>query len=98
MTEAQLQKAVIDAAHMFGWLVHHVKPARTPDGKYLTRIAGDAGFPDLVLARDGEVFFVELKSAIGRIRPEQKRWAEHLDVIVWRPVDWTDGTITDWLR
>lgn len=108
MTEAQLQKAVIDAAHMFGWLVHHVKPARTPDGKYLTRIAGDAGFPDLVLARNGVVLFVELKSEKGRIRPEQAKWMEVLDggqrieyahhVFVWRPADWTEGIVIETLR
>lgn len=98
-TEAQLQKAVIDAAHTFGWLVHHVKPARTPDGKYLTRIAGDAGFPDLVLARRGEVVFVELKSKVGRVRPQQKVWFEALpEVLVWRPEQWQDGTIIERLR
>lgn len=98
MTEAQLQAAVIDAAHMFGWLVHHVKPARTPDGKWLTRIQGDAGFPDLVLARAGEVLFVELKSATGRVRPEQSTWLDHLGGLVWRPEDWTSGAIVEALR
>lgn len=98
-TEAQLQQAVIDAAWTFGWLVHHVKPARTPDGKYLTRIAGDPGFPDLVLARNGEVLFIELKSKVGRVRPEQKVWAEALpEVLVWRPEQWSDGTIIERLR
>ena len=108
-TEAQLQQAVIDAAHTFGWVVHHVKPARTPDGKYLTRIAGDAGFPDLVLARHGDVLFVELKSKVGRLRPEQEVWIEHLtpypeygalvhEVHVWRPEQWQDGTIIERLR
>lgn len=99
MTENQLQQAVIDAAHLFGWKVHHVKPARTPDGKYLTRIAADPGFPDLVLARSGEVLFVELKSAVGRLRPAQKEWLDHLpDVKVWRPEDWNNGTIMEVLR
>lgn len=99
MSEAQLQEAVIDAAHLFGWLVHHVKPARTPDGKWLTRIQGDRGFPDLVLARTGEVLFVELKSAKGRVRPEQQEWLDRLPrSLVWRPEDWTNGTITAALR
>lgn len=106
-TEAQLQSAVIDAAHTFGWLVHHVKPARTPDGQFLTRIAGDAGFPDLVLARGGEVLFVELKSAVGKLRAAQEVWRDALmppetdathDYLVWRPSDWSDGTIIGALR
>lgn len=99
ISEAQLQEAVIDAAHRFGWLVHHVKPARTPDGKWLTRIQGDAGFPDLCLAREGRVLFVELKSAKGRQSDAQRSWAWHLpEVLVWRPVDWTDGSILEVLR
>ena len=28
---------------------------------------GDTGFPDLVIARDGQVIFAELKSAKGRL-------------------------------
>lgn len=99
MTEAELQAAIIDAAHLFGWLAHHVKPARTPDGKYLTRIAGDAGFPDLVLARGGVVLFVELKSHTGRVRPEQQAWLDTLPgSMVWRPQDWTDGTVVKTLQ
>lgn len=109
MTEAQLQVAVIDAAHLFGWLVHHVKPARTPDGKYLTRIQGDPGFPDLVLARNGTALFVELKSERGRLTIDQQAWLDHLEppmggiesdheVYVWRPEDWTSGQIVEWLR
>lgn len=109
MSEAQLQAAVIDTAHTFGWLVHHVKPARTPDGKYLTRIAGDPGFPDLVLARNGRVIFAELKSDRGRLSAHQQAWLDHLEppmggiesdheVYVWRPQDWTTGHITEMLR
>ena len=100
MTEAQLQAAVIDAAHTFGWLVHHVKPARTPDGKYLTRIAGDAGFPDLVLARDGVVLFIELKSAVGSCSAMQLNWLEALGerTHIWRPADWTTGAVVEALR
>lgn len=103
MTEAELQAAVIEAAHLFKWLVHHVKPARTPDGKYLTRIQGDAGFPDLVMVRGDRTLFVELKSATGRLRPEQKTWLNrltdaHQETFVWFPVDWTSGTIREVLR
>lgn len=103
MTEAQLQAAVIEAAQLFGWKVHHVRPARTPDGKFLTRIQGDRGFPDLVLCRSPEILFVELKSESGKIRAEQADWLDVLDrsggvVRVWRPNHWRDGTIMDQLK
>ena len=89
MTEKQLQDAVVEAALTFGWLAYHTYDSRrsTP------------GFPDLVLARRGEVVFVELKSKAGRVRPEQKVWADHLpEVLVWRPEQWQDGSIIERLR
>lgn len=103
MTEAELQAAVLQAAQLFKWRVHHCKPAQTPDGKWLTRIAGNRGFPDLCLVRPPRVLFVELKSAKGRLSPDQTQWLQDLEksgvkVAIWRPGDWTDGTITEELR
>ena len=50
---------------------------------------GDPGFPDLVLARDGEVLFVELKSSKGKPTTEQVIWLNELGGgCVWRPDDW----------
>jgi hypothetical protein len=58
------------------------------------------GLPDLVLLHPetGQLLFVELKSATGRIRPEQQQWIDALHrgghtVRVWRPEQWHDGTI-----
>ena len=93
MTEAQLQAAVIEAAQLFGWRIYHTFDSRR----------SNAGFPDLVLVRPPEMLFVELKSEKGRVRPEQKAWIDDLiavgnEVLVWRPVDWTNGMITRTLR
>lgn len=100
MTEKELQAAVIEAAHLFGWRVAHFRPALTQSGKWATAMQGDPGYPDLTMARDGEILFVELKSETGRIRPEQKIWIDALTphVVVWRPSDWINGTIVDVLR
>lgn len=92
MTEAAFQNQVIQLARMYGWLVQHSRPAQLPSGKWATPIQGYAGFPDLVLAHPRGVIFAELKSATGRIRPEQERWLETLmsagaEVYVWRPED-----------
>lgn len=106
LTEAQLQSAVIDCARLLGWRVAHFRPARTIDG-WRTPVAADgAGFPDLVLARRGVVIFAELKGEKGRLTPEQRGWLSTLRgctggchwTFVWRPEDWTDGTIEDVLR
>lgn len=103
MSEAELQTAVLQAAQLFKWRVHHCKPAQTPDGKWLTRIAGHRGFPDLCLVRPPRVLFVELKSAKGRLSPDQTQWLQDLEksgleVAIWRPSDWLDGSITEELR
>ena len=103
MTEAELQQAVIDLAHLLGWRVAHFRPARTSDG-WRTPVAADGkGFPDLVLVRDRTILFVELKSQRGRLTDEQKHWGRVLlntdaRYEVWRPDDWTEGHIENVLK
>ena len=102
MTEAQLQSAVIELAHVLNWRVAHFRPAMVGK-RWMTPVAADgAGFPDLVLARANVVAFVELKSTKGKPTPEQVAWLGALDGVnpafVWRPIDWTDGSIEAWLR
>lgn len=86
-TEAELLDAVIDLARLRGWLVHHCRPARTSNG-WRTPIRGDAGAPDLVLARAGVVVLAELKSERGRQTEAQKRWQQASGGHLWRPSDW----------
>lgn len=75
--EAILQSQVIQLAKMNGFRVHHARPVQQANGRWLTAIAGDAGFPDLVLAHcDRGVLFVELKAENGRMSPGQVEWAK----------------------
>ena len=99
-TEEQFMTAVAQYARYHGWLVAHFRPARNGRSRgkrWHTPVQFDgAGFPDLVLARDGEIIFAELKSERGRLQPNQRRWIERLasagaqsvEVHVWRPRDW----------
>lgn len=105
MTERELQKGVIDCARLFGWRVAHFRAAQTARGWRTPVEADGAGFPDLVLVRDGRLLFVELKGDGGRVRTEQADWLTALHKVgipveahVWRPTDWTDGTIEQTLR
>lgn len=104
MTEAQLQTAVIQLARFMGWRVAHFRPAQMQSGRWATPVQGDGrGFPDLVLARQGDVVFAELKSARGVLRPEQHDWIAELRgaqvrVFVWTPADWHAGLIEAELR
>ena len=77
--EAILQEKVITIARMNGFMVQHSRPVQTAQGRWLTAIQGDAGFPDLVLAHTHRgVLFVELKSDTGRLSPGQTAWRRNL--------------------
>jgi hypothetical protein len=64
--------AILDAAKYLGWRAYHVRNSKAGI------IQGDAGFPDLVLARKGRVLFVELKSEKGKLTPAQWAWLDDL--------------------
>jgi hypothetical protein len=79
--EKILQDKVIHLAKMNGFMVQHSRPVKQADGRWLTAIQGDAGFPDLVLAHvERGVVFVELKSDQGRLSPGQKAWQRNLSL------------------
>jgi hypothetical protein len=89
--EKDFQNMVVKYAQHCGWLIHHTRPAMRQSGKWSTPIQGNAGFPDLVLARNGELLIVELKSAKGRLSDKQNDWMEALagnGARLWRPADW----------
>jgi hypothetical protein len=92
LTEAAFQKQVIDLAHLHRWRVAHFRPARTTVGgkeTWRTAVSADgAGFPDLVLARNGVVLFRELKSDHGKASPDQLAWLLAVRGAIWRPADW----------
>lgn len=102
MTEADLQRAVIECARFFSWRSCHFRPARTERG-WATPVAGDGrGFPDTVLVRD-RVLWRELKVSGGRLRPDQVQWLDALcdagqDAAVWTDEDWLAGRIEAELR
>lgn len=75
MSESDLQRAIIGAAHVCGYLVAHFRPAQTEQG-WRTPVEGDAGFLDLVLARPGTTFLWELKGWQGVKRPQLGKVSE----------------------
>lgn len=93
INEAALQAAVIELARWGGWRVMHQRPAQVRPGRWVTPVTGDVGFPDLVLAHITRgVIFAELKTAIGKVSPEQRAWHDVLraagcEVHIWRPSD-----------
>ena len=101
-TEAEFQKQVIELAESCGWLVAHFHDSRKQAGDKLVGDKQAAGFPDLVLARNGYVRFVELKAEGKYLTWTQKVWRDALNTdtpfrvyawYLWRPSDW--DAITD---
>jgi hypothetical protein len=72
MTEDDLLAAITDALTLYGWRWTH--PRRSD--KALTM--GHSGAPDIIAARKGIVYFIELKSARGRLDAEQFAWMSAL--------------------
>lgn len=82
LTEAQLQATILEAAQWLHWVSYHTHDSRR----------SAAGFPDLVLCRGTRLVFAELKSAKGKVTPEQQQWLDALaatgaEVYCWRPGD-----------
>ncbi|HUY07874.1 MAG TPA: VRR-NUC domain-containing protein [Candidatus Dormibacteraeota bacterium] len=89
MTERDLQWDIVSLATALGWRCFHAHDARR----------SAAGFPDLCLARRGDVLFAELKTERGRLSNAQIAWSEELpNWFCWRPTDWLSGAVQDALR
>jgi hypothetical protein len=97
-SEASLQAAVVELAGLLGWYVHHDR------GDYRQTIAGDPGFPDLVLGPERRRLperrpvFAELKTSKGALTESQALWLRAVRGYVWTPTDWTSSRIYDFLR
>jgi hypothetical protein len=92
MTENDLKQAVLLLAYRQGWAVYHVPQAS------IAHKGGGAGYPDLTLARDGEVLWIELKQEKGVLTPQQANWIAILPAShVIRPSDWFSGRVGELL-
>ena len=101
----ELQPAVVALAEQCGYRVYHVANVKGE-----LRNETGQGFPDLVMVRpnDGRCLVVELKSAGGVVKPKQQQWLvawacvaainQTVEVHLWRPAQWHDGTIEEALR
>lgn len=79
ISEKQWQAIVYGAAVAGGWLAYHTHDSRR----------SAAGFPDCVFVKDGRVIFVELKTEVGKLSPDQQVWLDklaHVEHVVSRVV------------
>lgn len=95
-TEGAFQTRLIKAAKLHGWMAVHYRKTRRSGGRgqhgYSTPVEGDAGGPDLLLAKAGRLpILAELKSDREYLKANQKPWRDAIDPRVyrlWRPRDW----------
>lgn len=85
VSERHFQLAIVELATLCQWRCFHVHDARR----------SAPGWPDLVLLRGTRFVAAELKTAKGRVRPEQRGWLDALEVAgvevhVWRPSHWPE--------
>jgi Holliday junction resolvase len=89
VTEAELQDAVMEALHKFGWLCYHTFDSRK----------SEVGFPDVIALRDERMFVIEFKTETGKVTPKQFAWLKSFEDIdgvetfVWRPRHLQSGVI-----
>jgi hypothetical protein len=96
VTEAELRAAVVKLAHQHGWLVFSL-----PMAKLRRPVKNATGYPDLTLARNGEVLWLELKTERGQLSDDQLRWQRTLPDLRWhvvRPMDYITGFLDTLLR
>ncbi len=95
MKGKDLQKSIIDMAHLYRWHVVHNPAIETKHRGWTTSLAADAkGFPDLLLFRE-RVVAIEVKGDGDSLEPEQREWVERVrramvEHYVIRPADWPD--------
>lgn len=74
----ELASHLVALARQCGWLAVHFRPA-FERGKWRTPFDGDAGFPDVTVARAGELHMWECKRQLEKVPADQQAW---LDVLV----------------
>jgi hypothetical protein len=84
-SEKHFMATVIGVARLYKWRVYHTRDSR----------GCEPGFPDLVMARDGDVIFAELKLDGKKPTPAQQAWLDALPaalvgVYCWTPSQWAE--------
>ena len=75
MRESEIQKRIMDYLKDKDYFVwkNHMEGVRAKSGGGRGRNP-NAGIPDLMAMKDGELLFFEVKGARGRLSPAQKDW------------------------
>lgn len=91
ISEKAFTAHVIALLRWHKWRCAHFRPGMTQRGRWVTAVSGDGvGFPDIFALRHNRRLMAELKTAEGRVTPEQEKWLEaaknaDIETYIWRP-------------
>jgi hypothetical protein len=89
ISEAEFTTQVVQLFQLRGWMVVHIRPAKTAKG-YRTPYEGDPGLPDIIASRLGRTILAELKVGKNRPTEEQREWLDASSGYLWYPSDWSE--------
>jgi hypothetical protein len=95
VTEKEWTADVVKMMRTTHWLMCHFRTGMMVNGRWITPMQGDDGFPDIIGLKGPRILVAELKRQIGYpVKPEQQRWldafhAAGAEAYVWRPGDHT---------
>jgi hypothetical protein len=94
MTEAELRDEVKILAYRLGWIVFEL-----PRIKARRPVKNAVGYPDLTLARDGQIMWLELKAEGGVMSEDQWGWWNALQPFchIIFPEQWYEGRVAELL-
>ena len=87
ISEAEFTSQVVQLFQLHGWMVVHIRPAKTAKG-YRTAYEGDPGLPDIIASRLGRTILAELKVGKNKPTQEQREWLDASSGYLWYPSDW----------
>jgi hypothetical protein len=89
ISEAEFTTQVVQLFQLRGWMVVHIRPAKTAKG-YRTPYEGDPGLPDIIASRRGRTILAELKVGKNKPTQEQREWLDASSGYLWYPSGWSE--------
>ena len=77
LSEKDFSQRIEDLLEVYHWHWTHFRVAQTEHGSWRTALSGHKGFVDYVAVKGKRCLFIELKSEIGKLTPEQEEWFLH---------------------
>ncbi len=93
ISEKAFTAQVIALLRWHKWRCAHFRPGMTKRGRWVTAVSGDGvGFPDIFALRHNRRLMCELKTATGKVTPDQSLWLAaakdaDIEIYIWRPAD-----------